>query len=157
MDSSDHILERTTRIPRPLAEVFPFFADARNLARITPPSMGFQITSAQPLEMRRNLMIEYRLRILGIPLRWSSLISEWSPPHRFIDEQVTGPYARWTHLHEFIAEGDTTVMRDEVRYRLPFGLLGNLALPFVKMQLRHIFDYRESAIRCLFSTPPAPR
>jgi len=157
MDSSDHILERTTRIPRPLAEVFPFFSDASNLARITPPSMGFQITSAQPLEMRRNLMIEYRLRILGIPLRWSSLISEWSPPHRFVDEQVTGPYARWTHLHEFTAEGDTTVMRDKVLYRMPFGLLGNLALPLVKMQLRHIFDYRESAIRCLFSTPPVPR
>lgn len=146
-----HLLDRTTRVPRPLEEVFPFFANARNLERITPPGMGFRITSSHPLEMRRNLMIDYQLRISGLPFRWRSQITEWNPPHSFVDEQLKGPYAEWVHRHEFLAEGGHTLMRDVVRYRLPFGVLGNLALPLVKRQLRAIFDYRESAIRCLFS------
>ncbi len=157
MANRTHILERTTRVPRPLEEVFPFFANARNLERITPPGMGFQITSAQPLEMRRNLMIDYRLRIAGIPLHWRSQISEWNPPHSFVDVQIKGPYAEWVHRHEFLAEGNHTVMRDIVRYSLPFGVLGSLALPLVKKQLRDIFDFRESAIRCLFSETNDPR
>lgn len=153
MATRTHILERTTHVPRPLEEVFPFFANARNLERITPPGMGFRITSTHPLNMKRNLMIDYQLRIAGIPLRWRSQIADWDPPHSFTDVQLTGPYAEWVHRHEFHAEGGHTIMRDLVRYSLPFGILGNLALPFVKRQLRDIFDYRESAIRCLFSQP----
>ncbi len=156
MAQSEHILERTTRVPLPLAEVFPFFADARNLARITPPAMGFQICNTEPLEMRQNLLIDYKLRLCGIPLRWRSAITEWNPPHSFVDEQVTGPYATWIHRHEFAADGDATVMRDVVRYRLPLAPLGNLALPFVRWQLRQIFNYRESAIRQIFHLPAAP-
>jgi len=153
----EHILERITRIPGPIAEVFPFFADARNLVRITPPHMGFHIVSEHSLDMRQNLMIEYKLRIAGLPLRWRSLISEWNPPHSFIDEQIQGPYAQWIHRHEFKADGEDTVMTDVVRYRLPFGILGHMALPFVKAQLRDIFDYRESAIRRAFSAQAGPR
>ncbi len=157
MATRTHILERTTVVPRPLEEVFPFFSDARNLERITPPGMGFRITSSHPLDMKRNLMIDYQLRIAGIPLHWRSQISEWNPPHSFVDTQVKGPYAEWIHRHEFIAEGDRTIMRDVVRYRLPFGILGYLALPLVKMQLATIFDFRESAIRRLFSEPSLSR
>jgi ligand-binding SRPBCC domain-containing protein len=153
----EHILERITRIPGPIAEVFPFFADARNLVRITPPHMGFHIVSEHSLEMRQNLMIEYKLCIAGLPLRWRSLISEWNPPHCFVDEQIQGPYAQWIHRHEFKADGEDTVMTDVVRYRLPFGILGHMALPFVKAQLRDIFDYRESAIRRAFSAQAGPR
>lgn len=102
-------------------------------------------------------MIEYKLRIAGLPLRWRSQISEWNPPHSFVDEQIQGPYALWIHRHEFRADGEDTVMKDVVRYRLPFGILGHMALPFVKTQLRHIFDYRESAIRCVFSPQADPR
>lgn len=137
----------TQRIPLPRAQLFTFFSDARNLAVITPPRMGFRIRTAGPIDMREGTLIEYTVRVAGVPLRWLTLISHWDPPDEFADEQLRGPYAMWHHRHRFTSVGPgETRMDDEVLFRLPFAPLGNVALPFVKRELRRIFQYRHVAI-----------
>jgi ligand-binding SRPBCC domain-containing protein len=143
-------LVRSQRIDRPLPEVFGFFSDAANLEALTPPFLRFRIVTPRPIEMRVGTLIDYRLSLWGAPLRWRTLISCFEPNRRFIDEQQSGPYAHWHHLHEFEREGPGTRMRDQVTYQLPLGVLGTLAHAlWVERQLRVIFDYRAAAIERL--------
>jgi ligand-binding SRPBCC domain-containing protein len=143
------ILRAAQVIPMRRDVLFPFFADARNLARITPPELGFDILTAGPIAMGPGTLIDYRIRLWGVPLRWRTVIARWDPPHAFVDEQLRGPYAEWVHSHRFIERDDGTLMEDEVRFRLPFGALGALGAPLVRRQLRRIFAYRRSAIVAL--------
>lgn len=148
------LLRTTQFFPNPRSQVFPFFADAENLARITPAAMGFRITTPTPITMRAGTLIDYRIRVWGISLPWRTLISLWEPPHQFVDEQLRGPYAEWVHRHRFTeTPAGGTLMEDEVRFRLPFGPIGALGLPLVRRQLRQIFEYRRTAIRT--AIPPA--
>ncbi len=142
------ILKRQQRIELPIAAVFDFYGDARNLERITPPWLGFKVTTPGPIEMGVGTLIEYRLRLHGVPVRWRTRIEAWEPPRRFVDVQVKGPYSLWEHTHEFEEEGpETTIIRDRVRYAIPFGPLGELAeRALVRRDLREIFDYRRDAV-----------
>jgi len=141
------MLRATQVIPLPRTTLFPFFADARNLAVITPPAMGFRIHTAEPIVMREGTLIDYTVRVAGVPLRWRTLITRWDPPTEFADEQLRGPYALWRHRHHFTALDDQrTRMDDEVLFRLPLAPLGNIAVPFVKHELRKIFRFRHAAI-----------
>ena len=115
-------------LPRPLGEVFSFFADAGNLELLTPPQLNFHILTPRPLEMRVGLLIDYRLRERGIPLRWRSEITAWEPPHRFVDEERRGPYRLWQHEHLFEERDGGTVAIDRVRYAVPGGALINWLL-----------------------------
>jgi ligand-binding SRPBCC domain-containing protein len=142
-----HVLEREQRVARPVAEVFAFFAQARNLEAITPPWLRFEVLG-DPGEIRPGTLIEYRLRLHAVPVRWLTRIDELRAGRAFVDRQVRGPYRLWHHTHEFAADGDGTVVRDSVRYALPFGGLGALAHRlFVRRDLERIFDYRRAAVR----------
>jgi ligand-binding SRPBCC domain-containing protein len=141
------ILQREQRIPRPIEEVFAFFADARNLEAITPVWLGFRILSPEPIALRAGTQILYRLRWHGLPLRWATTIESWNPPTEFIDMQAQGPYRHWHHTHSFQPVEGGTLMRDLVRYALPFGLLGRLAHAWlVKSELKAVFDYRAAKV-----------
>lgn len=150
----EHTLRRTVTLAAPLERVFPFFADAGNLERITPPELRFRILSPLPIEMREGALIDYRLQLFGLPFRWRTRISRWEPGRGFEDEQLRGPYRLWVHGHRFRAVPGGTEMEDEVRYALPLFPLGELALPVVRRQLARIFDYREQRVCELFGALP---
>ena len=137
-------------LPRPVDQVFAFFEDPRNLARITPPWLSFRILDPDSVEMRLGARLEYTIRWLGLPLRWTTVITGYRPPFYFEDSQMRGPYARWVHQHRFREADGGTWVEDQVSYRLPFGVLGRLAHPLlVRRQLRAIFEYREKKIQDL--------
>lgn len=136
-------------LPRPLETVFPFFADASNLEKITPKWLRFEILTPLPIEMRTGTLIEYRLRIHGIPMRWLSEITVWDPPFRFVDEQRRGPYKKWVHEHIFVKSGNGSKICDFVKYDLPGGWLTNFL--FVRYDVRRIFMYRKKKLLDLFS------
>lgn len=146
-----HVLEREQLIPRPRSEVFRYFADAANLQAITPEFLRFRILTPLPIEMRAGALIEYRLQLFGVPFHWKTRIEEWRPEERFVDQQLSGPYRRWWHLHTFEERPGGTLMRDRVEYELPFGPVGRRAHQvLVRRQLEAIFDFRRRAIEEIF-------
>jgi ligand-binding SRPBCC domain-containing protein len=154
--SRRYVLERTQFVLASLERAFAFYAEPRNLAKITPKWLGFRIVGfddgeTDDAKMRRGLRIHYRVRPLGFPQRWTSEITEWDPPARFVDEQRKGPYRSWHHEHTFRAVDGGTEIRDRVEYALPFGPLGRIAhAALVRRQLEAIFDHREEVVHELF-------
>ncbi len=152
MSVRDHRVETRLWLPRTRAEVFPFFADARNLEAITPPWLRFSVLTPAPIEMRAGALIDYRLRLHGVPLRWRTEIAAWEPPHRFVDRQLAGPYALWEHEHRFRDAAGGVVMSDSVTYRIRGGHLadriGDAAV--ARRDLRRIFAFRSRALRARF-------
>ena len=128
-------------------EVFRFFADAGNLEHLTPPWLHFQILTPGPIQIRRGTIIDYRLRLYGLPIRWQSEITAWEPPNRFVDEQRRGPYRRWVHQHEFLAERGGTTIRDSVEYEVPLVAVTGW---FVRRDVERIFSYRARALQARF-------
>jgi len=143
-----HVLDRSQRLELPAERAFEFFTDAFNLEAITPPWLDFRVVTPRPVEMREGTLIEYRLKLHGVPVRWRTRIVAWDPPVRFVDIQLRGPYALWEHTHTFAPDGEqAVVIRDRVRYALPFGPLGRLIhAAFVRRDLERIFDYRQRAV-----------
>jgi ligand-binding SRPBCC domain-containing protein len=143
---ADHVFETRVWLARPRAEVFAFFAHPGNLARITPPWLGFRLLTPEPA-MAAFTVLDYRIRWLGLPLRWRTLIREYDPPTRFLDVQVRGPYDRWEHRHLFLEEAGGTWVEDRVTYRLPLGPMGRAAHALVvQRQLAAIWAYRRRRI-----------
>jgi ligand-binding SRPBCC domain-containing protein len=143
-----YTLEKEILLPRPIEEVFGFFADARNLQTITPPWLHFAIKTPGEIHMRPGTRIDYRLRVRGIPLTWVSEITAWEPPHRFVDEQRKGPYRLWIHEHRFSEKDGHTLAADSVRYAVPGGALFHKL--FVERDVQKIFEYRSSKLKELF-------
>lgn len=142
-----HVLEREQFVGRPLDEVFEFFSAARNLERLTPPWLRFEVLGPEPIEMRAGTRIDYRLTVHGVPVRWTSRIELWEPGLAFVDRQERGPYQLWHHRHEFEALGDATLVRDLVRYELPLGPLGTIGrMLFVQRDLDNVFAFRRLAV-----------
>ncbi|HYI35550.1 MAG TPA: SRPBCC family protein [Thermoleophilaceae bacterium] len=144
-----HVLQREQLLPHPVERVFPFFAEARNLERITPSLLGFEVVGDAPAQMRVGALIQYRLKLHGLPVDWLTRIDEWEPGVRFVDTQLTGPYRLWHHTHTFEDRGGSTLMRDTVRYALPMWPLGELGLPLVRRDLARIFDFRRDSVGAL--------
>lgn len=134
-------------IPLPPEKVFPFFQNAQNLERITPPSLSFTIRGMSTEQIEQGTEIDYDLKIHGVPAKWKSEIDEWKPPHRFVDIQKKGPYQLWHHTHEFRPFCGGTLMVDRVRYQLPLGILGRwIGGSFVKKDVTKIFGFRRKFV-----------
>ncbi len=143
----EHILTRSLKLPVPRGEAFSFFADASNLEALTPPELKFHIITPQPITLRQGTLIDYRLKIRGFPVKWQTEISVWDPPHAFVDRQLKGPYKQWIHRHLFVEiDENTTLIEDEVKYRVGYAPFGELAHILVRRELDHIFDYRQTRV-----------
>lgn len=148
--SNEFVLHREQHLRAPLQEVFPFFANPENLELLTPKFLHFEILTPRPIEMRVGQRIEYRIRLRGLPMKWISEITAFEPLHRFVDEQIKGPYSLWHHEHRFIADGDGTRVIDHVRYKVLGGKL--IAKLLVEPDLERIFDYRANVLAKRFGT-----
>jgi len=140
-------IQRDVWLPRPREEVFAFFADAANLERLTPPWLHFRILNPH-IVIARGVLIDYRLKIHGVPLRWQSEISRWDPPRTFVDEQRKGPYRRWAHTHTFEEERGGTRVGDSVEFEVPFEWIAGR---FVMRDVQAIFTFREQALSTIFA------
>ena len=151
MKTQPYVFRAEQLVARPLNEVFDFFSRAENLQELTPPWLHFHILSVDPQPVRKGTLIRYSLRWRIFPIRWTTEIVEWDPPHGFVDVQLKGPYQLWRHQHRFIAEGNGTRILDEIQYRLPFGVFGKLAHALkVRHDVDGIFNYRKRAVEKQF-------
>ena len=141
-------------LPRARTEVFMFFADAANLEAVTPPWLRFEIVTPRPVLMQPGTLIDYQIRVRGIPFRWRTEIQEWNPPDRFVDVQRRGPYTLWHHTHNFEERDGGTLCSDHVRYRPRGGALLNWLL--VRRDVERIFAYRAQRLSTLFPALPTP-
>ena len=141
-------LERQQNLATGLEDAFAFFSDPGNLEAITPPWLHFRVVACSTQGIQEGTLLDYRLRLHGIPIRWRTLIRSWDPPHGFVDEQLVGPYRLWVHHHTFTPLEDGGVhTTDEVTYAVPGGRLVNRL--FVRPDLRRIFDYRQEQLAAL--------
>lgn len=145
-----YVLRGQCIVPRDLDEVFEFFSNAGNLERLTPPWIRFQVLTPQPITMHTGLLIDYKLRIRGVPMRWQSEITAWQPETFFVDEQRRGPYSFWRHEHRFESCDGGTRVFDEVHYGVPGGALIHMLL--VRRDVQSIFRYRQQSLQEIF--PP---
>ena len=136
-------------LPRSQKEVFDFFAEPKNLERLTPPWLRFEIITPDPIQMKTGTRLNYRLRLHGFPMRWESEISLWDPPRRFVDRQTRGPYTLWLHEHNFSEQNNGTLVQDSVRYATLGGKLFQKF--FIAPDLRKIFRYRHEVLQELFN------
>jgi len=143
----------TSSVVLPLSpeELFPFFAEARNLETLTPPWLRFEVVTPEPVEMRSGTLIDYRLAWRGLPIRWRTVIEAWEPPHRFVDRMLKGPYRLWVHEHTFTAVAGGTRCDDRVEYAVPGGLLVQRLA--VGRDVERIFAFRTGRLRELFGDP----
>ena len=162
---TDHVLDRRFWVPRPRPQVFEFFAEPRNLALVQPPGSALRWLLAPPARLAAGAVLDFRVKILGVPVRWRVMVREFDRPYRFVDVQLEGPFARWEHSHRFVegvAEGGEigTWVEDRVTYRLPLGALGDLAHAVAgRRQIAALFDHRERRLRALLGAEAgvAPR
>ncbi len=145
------VLEAVQWVPYPVEQVFQFFCDEKNLEQITPPFLNFNVLGKSTPEIQEGTLIDYRLKLHGLPMKWRTRIDKWKPNEVFVDLQLSGPYSRWEHTHGFRPLRGGTLMTDEVLYRLPMGNLGKtVAGGYVRGDVSRIFEYRKEVIRKVF-------
>lgn len=138
-------------LPRPVSQMWQFFSDPANLVRYTPPAMQLTMMDAVP-QLRVGATVDYTVNVRGLAVKWKTLISDWDVERRFVDYQLKGPYALWRHCHEFESgPNGSAVVRDRVRYSMPWAPIGNVVLPLVRRDLSEIWAYRRHKISELFS------
>jgi len=143
--------ESTERVAARKDAVFAFFSRPENLEALTPPRLGFHLLTPPPIEMRRGAIVEYDLRVHGVPVRWKTLIARYTPGVGFVDYQLRGPYLLWRDRHDFEEDGDGVIVRDTVEYALPLAPLSAVALPLVRGDVRQIFEYRRTRVALLLA------
>ena len=146
-----YTLDSTQLIQKPVEEVFNFFSKPENLSVITPSKLAFKILTPTPIEMGDGRIIDYKIYLLGIPIHWKTLITDFDPPHMFVDQQIKGPYTMWHHTHTFHKVEDGVEIRDRVVYSIPFGFIGQiLNYLWIRKDLENIFKHRKKVINKLF-------
>ena len=139
-------------VPSDIDTVFEFFSRPENLEKITPKKMGFNIITPKPIEMKEGSIIDYTVKILGVPMRWRTIISSYKKNEYFVDEQLKGPYSYWHHKHYFEEVDGGVMIIDEITYALPLEAFRIIVHPLIiEPQLNEIFDFRFQTIQDKFN------
>ena len=141
-------LETSLWLPKPRENIFPFFSDAFNLELLTPSFLKFKVITPRPIVMECGTKINYKLSLRGIPMWWTSLINDWDPPFKFVDQQIRGPFLFWNHEHIFEPMDGGCLVRDKLEYKVLGGSLVNKLAVFNDLQ--KIFDYRRLKLKLIF-------
>jgi ligand-binding SRPBCC domain-containing protein len=146
-----HFLEFETKLYGSLEEIFNFFSRAENLDQVTPEDLDFSILTPSPIPAKMGTLIDYRITLMGVPFFWRTLISDWEPPYRFVDQQLKGPYVLWHHEHTFEQKEDYVLMTDRVHYLSPGWIFEPLIDRFfVRPQLDKVWVFRGKRFDELF-------
>ncbi len=149
--NGDSIFRVQQYIEKSRSQVFAFFSDARNLEKITPSAVNFHVEKMSTDKIEEGTLIDYKLKIHGVPVHWRTLIKQWQPELCFVDDQVKGPYQKWHHTHQFQDLGPGTLITDLVQFKLPFGLLGWMTAGWlVRKDVSSIFEFRRQMVGDLF-------
>jgi uncharacterized protein len=144
-------LHHITIVNSPRENVFRFFATLGNLNLITPPQFSMQLLWMSTRGIQLGTVIDYKIKVSGIPLKWRTKITAWDPPHRFVDVQLRGPYKIWIHEHVFEEEGNRTVIHDRLQYLSPGWILEPLIDKwYIREQVASLFDYRARRLHEIF-------
>lgn len=136
--------------PLPREKVFEFFSECRNLEKITPKMLNFHMNTMSTDRLTAGTLIDYNLKVRGLPIHWITKITEWNPPDHFTDIQLKGPYSFWEHTHFFEDLGEGTLMTDRVKYKVPVGLIGRMATQaWIDADIENIFKYRRKTVPAL--------
>lgn len=146
---TDNFFSTKQFVPLEKPEVFSFFSKAENLETLTPPWLNFHIVDKSTPEIQKNTLINYKLKIRGVPVRWRTLIKEWNPDDSFVDFQLKGPYQKWHHLHTFHKVPGGTLISDDVNFIIPGWIFGKLLTPLIRRDVQQIFNYRQKVIKQL--------
>lgn len=153
----EHVFEAEQFVPRPKAEVFAFFCSETNLESLTPPFLNFKVLGKSTPEIQEGTLIDYVLKIYGIPVKWRTRIELWRPGESFVDTQLRGPYKKWHHTHTFKDVPGGTLMSDRVVYQVPLGGLGEMVAGWkVRRDVQNIFSFRRQKIAELFPAAQPP-
>jgi uncharacterized protein len=147
-------LQSSLWVPHPPEQVFPFFSNVNNLQLLTPPWMSFQIKSLQPIDMHVGALIDYGIKVRGLPMKWRTRIARWEPSHAFADEQLHGPYKIWHHTHTFTPQDGGTVLGDDVIMRPKGGPIAPLVMKYVRHDVERIFEFRAEVMAERFDADP---
>lgn len=147
-DGKDYTVFAEQWLPWTPEELFPFYGDASNLEVLTPDFLSFQVVTPQPIEMKPGALIDYRLKVHGLPIKWRTRIAKWEPTSHFVDEQIKGPYVKWYHQHRFEPVAGGTRVIDQVNFRPRGGAL--VYHLFVKRDVEQIFGYRQRVLKEMF-------
>lgn len=145
---------RETHIDATPSVVFRFHENPQALEKLIPPWENMRVAEAAG-----SLQVGSRVVLTGwvgpVFVRWVARHTEYDPPNLFVDRQESGPFAAWIHRHEFLTDGEGgTILRDEVNYAVPLGLLGQwLAGWFVRRKLDAMFTYRHEVTKRLVESP----
>ena len=148
-----YTLKKEQKISKNIFEVFDFFSKPENLSIITPPKMCFKILTPKPIEMKEGALIDYTIKIIGLSIKWKTIITQYEPPNIFVDQQLKGPYSMWNHTHLFKKIKDNeTLIEDTVLYSLPYGFIGDIVHSlYIRKDLENIFSYRSKKIKEIFN------
>jgi ligand-binding SRPBCC domain-containing protein len=152
LPTDGELFETHQWVPRPVDEVFAFFSSEKNLETITPPWLNFHVLGVSTPQIMSGTLIDYRLKLHGVPFKWKTRIEEWTPGKKFVDTQLKGPYKKWHHTHLFTPINGGTLISDRVIFKLPGGIVGNTVLRgWVRGDVEKIFQFRHRKIAELFS------
>lgn len=132
----------------PLNNVFDFFSNEKNLEKLTPPELQLRVEKKSTADIIQGTLIDYRLKVHGLPLKWQTLIERWDPPNLFIDSMEQGPYGKWRHIHQFESLAGGTLIKDRLHYELPLGPLGRIVGGWLACKdIENLFSFRRKALR----------